>query len=275
MTTERVLDTEFRLIPSRIAEGAISAAGIVGVVGTVALAVSSGSWWPLALCPLLPFAAFAVVSRPSTVSVGSDGLLIRQYGQARFIPFSDVRAVDAREEDYESSIRGEGRVYSGFVVVSRKSGPDARLLVWRSDNRDSRGEVSAQPRLIAAIEQSLAAYHRHEIVALAQLDAEGSERWCDAVIAMSRNAGSYRAVDVSHDELLRMLESPGATRRSRAAAAYLLRRRFETKPEKIRVVAEATADPVLKASLHAFADDDASLEEALGAAAAQLRSDHD
>jgi hypothetical protein len=192
---------------------------------------------------------------PAKLDVGVDGILWKWLFWKKFIPMSDVQGVFREEE------RG--------IRIQRKSGKDEVIYAaMRSRYKSNRGSQH-RDAIVARVSETLTAYQARtggaDVATLIARGTRTKEEWVGALRKLARDDGGYRDAAVREEDLLRVLEDPGAPEDARAGAALVLKSRAKGElKERVRVAAEATASPKLRVVLDAAAnEDDAALEEAL------------
>lgn len=227
----------------------------------IAAALLSGMVMSRAPSPPYPlFAAMALMALafgvPSRVEVGADGVLVRWFGTRRFIPAAKI----AYSERYES---GFGRNRHVGVRIHLDGGDAYSVVVggarWAEDDAEALAE---------RIDEVVTA-HRKSVVASAEaLTRRGRpvREWIRALRSIGVGAeANFRRAELDRELLWQVYESPTTTPDERAAAAVALA--AQATPEtsqRIRVTAEALAEPTLRAAITAAAgDDDEALSNAL------------
>jgi hypothetical protein len=199
--------------------------------------------------PMLVAAAFlwAALSARVTVDVGSDGLLLRRITRRRFVSFADLRSVASDGQD---------------VVLGLRSGEWLRLgLGTRGASEDSR------EALIQRIEEARAAFVQGRGTEGAEALVAPGGRALEAWVREARTMGAggqYRAASLTADRLWRVVDDAGAPAATRAGAAMVLAGDAADADvrQRLRVSAEACADPKLRVALQSVASDHVE-EEAL------------
>lgn len=209
--------------------------------------------------PVPILAAILVVSLgmgvPSRIEVGADGVLFRWFGHKRFFAAEDIAFT-------ETFVRGLGRNHQAGVVLHLRGGATYEFIVgsatWKIDESTA---------IATRIDDVIAAHRHGAPSASAALTRSG--RSLDAWILALRRAGAgmhgdFRTAAVDRAQLWRVFENPASTPDERAAAAVALA--SEAPPHevtRIRVTAEAVAEPALRKAITAATDRD---DEALLAA---------
>jgi hypothetical protein len=205
-----------------------------------------------------------IMLSPTRISIGADGILTRWLGRRRFHAFSETDRVDPIEK------RLSNKTYL-FVQLTKKNGEQVNLPIgqkrWSEDDF-----AAVNERIREAIE----VYKSGRIEANASaLERKGRAPadWIVALRAVGAGANAdMRTAPVSGEQLLRILEDPGAEPRARASAAVALSARgSEEDNQRIRIAADATAAPKLRIVLQKVTEPEASDEE-LGAMLAELEA---
>ena len=260
-------------VPDDVTGNAIlHAMGIAPAQSTMTFMVTAMPTWLIALAPvftLLPwllslaalgpryavssFVALFLLSvvLPWTLSsrrvvIGGDGLFVQGLGSKRFVSYGSIAAVTAG---------------SNVGVVECDDHTKMRLF---TESGFSRRSETMRDALLARIEEARSAYSAPDAATadpLARAEQQDHDAWIASLRAISREGSSYRANDVPTDALYAVLDDPAQSAAKRAAAAFVLRLRVpEEAAPRIRVLAEAAAEPEFRSTLMALAGDD--VEEA-------------
>lgn len=246
----------FRVSSQRVPLGARAA--LWGAVLLVGLAAAL--WAPaLALLPMVAAAALlALQALPTAADVGADGVLLRWCGTRRFLPASTIAYTERYTQGFGRNTRHGLRAYvSGGGAVELLCGPGA-LGEEEADALDARLQaLQALPR---------AADLQAERAALAR-EGRPVDAWLRDLRALGAGAAAgFREAPPPPERVLRVLEAPDVPAAERAAAAVALSAAPDVPRERVRVAADAVADPRLRAALGAAAaGDDAALAPALEA----------
>jgi hypothetical protein len=229
--------------------GWIPIAPVVGMIVTVAPWIAPVSVFLFLGLYALLFAAVRALFGPAEVKIGTDGVVIHQALRDTFVPYEalDTIHIDAM------GIR--------FVHVGGKS--------QRAKGRQM--SVPQQRELQARLNEALTTWRagEGEGVGLGKLDRGGRSlpAWRAALRGLGDHAESYREVALSREAILRVLGSPAAPAERRLAAAMALAAGGDAEGrEKIRIAAEASANPHVRIALEKVAEgveDDAAVEEAI------------
>ena len=204
------------------------------------------------LTPLLFFALRGAVQAflgPARLTIGADGVQIRQDLRTRFLPFSRMR--DWRVEA------------SGVTFLLR----DGRSVKARGRHLMLDGKASAvAERLEEARRLHLPGEERAEARALLARRARAPGEW-KKELEQLLTRGDYRESPVQEEELKAILESPEEAPELRLGAALALRGRAPAEVRgKLRAAAEVCANPRLRVAFEAIArgkDEDEALLAAL------------
>jgi hypothetical protein len=220
--------------------------------------VSFTLYIPALLLALMPIALWVV---PTRVDVGADGLLVRWFGTQRFIRIDTIHQTAQFER-----VHGRYR-YTGVRVMLHNG------EVYEIDVRASNLNADETTALKARIDEAVARCRNEAAVAVAEHLARG-DRSVDLWVRGLRNTGrgsheGFRALAFDRDDLWRVLESSTSSPEARAAAAVVLTEGSDARDaQRIRVVADAVAEPRLRVALDAsIHGDDAALATALDALA--------
>ncbi len=227
----------------------------------IAAAVLSATLMSRVPSPPYPlFAAMALVALtfgvPARVEVGADGVLVRWFGTRRFIPASKI----GYAERYES---GFGRNRHLGVRLHLEGGDTYSVVVggarWAEDDAEA---------LVERIDEVMAAHRKSVVTSTEALARRGRpvREWVRDLRCIGVGAdASFRSAELDRELLWRVYESPTSTPEARAAAAVALA--AQATPEtsrRIRVTANALAEPALREAITAAtSDDDEALSNAL------------
>ncbi len=221
-----------------IATASIGEAILQGRFDLSSLGYLAGYWVALALSGLM--------LRRRTAVIGSDGVRIDGVWGRRFIPHADVARVS--EED-------------GVVKLERHRGFDVSLPTLPN---------GGGLRRRIAMARALPEVARDTVIALERGDKSAAE-WRDALHALGRNR-SYRSSALRVEDLDDIVRDPSAPPRQRIAAAVTLAA-GGSHGDRIRIAADACADPDLAAALEAAADGEIA-ERRLARCEARHRAAH-
>jgi hypothetical protein len=179
------------------------------------------------------------------IDVGSDGVTV--FG--RFIPIAAIRSVAANSMGFE-------------VILSTTEGEI--VIPLRDDDGAERARVIAE-----RIREAMSVQGTSEAVTTV-LDAKVDDvsEWRENLVEMATSREDYRGVALDPGEMLRVLDDPHAPVRRRLGAAIALHASGGDAAKRIRVCAEAVAEPHFRVALERIADgaaDDELIERALGA----------
>ncbi len=250
--------------PSRVLEGA--AAGVAGLfVGLLFMLIAviamdsklsppfgAGSMLALLGCAFVPiFATIRYVARlgaPLSIVLGTDGALARTRPDAVYLRYDAIDAIEPCD-------RG--------VIVKKRDGSDVFFH-------------TIEPELLAAALSERMADEPPSSSRLAGLERAGASlpAWRDRLATLVDAGDRYRLAPLCDDLLAAVVEDPHAEADHRVAAAFVLSRREQgAHVGRIRVAANSSAHPGLRAALHAAADGE--LEEvAIGEATTRRASPH-
>ncbi len=238
------------------------------IAGVVTLAVVVFALWPPTLIFLIAFArlagsALGTLFEAGRVRIGADGVLVRSAFSTRFVPRDRILGI---ERDGERAL--VLRTTEGPVVLAaaekRTFGPAPELEV------DTHEEIVARVNELVAMNAAAAT---GELVALEEALARPADvpvrEWLAGLAV--RVGNDYRsAVAAGEDDLARVLET-SSSRWARLGAAVVLARRRADFP-RIRVAAEASAEPKVRVALERIAAAGAS-EDAIEQAVGEVEED--
>ena len=193
--------------------------------------------------------ASALLTRSPEVVVGADGVTIRRRLRQRVLRFDQITAVSGEGASLVLTLTdgSKEKIDAGLVATERIPALAARI-------RDAKAAVagsSAAPRgaaLLARAGRSLA-------------------DWRAAIVELVQRSKGYRDVSLSPEDLERALGAPESTAEQRIGAALALADlgAEEARP-RLRIAAEVSASPKLRAALEKIADtgiDEEAVAEAL------------
>jgi hypothetical protein len=184
---------------------------------------------------------------PGELVVGADGLTVHSGGRRRFVAYDRVASV---------------RVDPSRVTVSLTDGSAVHA---RASQLDAATAALIRDRIAEA--QAVRGQDEGGAQALAQLDRQGRgvAAWAAALRRVVEDAGDYRRGALTPEQLGAVLESPAASMERRLGAAVALYARADPEDHaRIRIAAEACANPRLRVALIKAADGE--LEAALAEA---------
>ena len=228
---------------------ALSALGI----GTVAVPVEQllhHAVSALSLVALgLPLALALLLLVRTRVDVGSDGVLIRRLGEQRFVSYASMKGVFAAG--------------GHTIVLSMREGADLRFTVGPGAERGHLRDT-----LVEQLEEARNAFSPDaggpSAEALVDPGGRTPQRWLRDVRSLA-NARDYRETRLDEERLWRVVDDAAASAGVRAGAAVALSALDPASRARLRVAAEACAEPRLRVALTRVAEGatDAELEEAL------------
>jgi hypothetical protein len=184
---------------------------------------------------------------PARCDIGSDGIMIRHLGTRTFIPLAAIQRADRAPRGLHLIMHGKSRFLP--TATPDEDGTALRdAIVWRigteiaERTRDDRTDRYA---LLARADRPL-------------------KQWRAESVEQGRHGGStYRQSDFETEELVRVVENAGAPLDHRLGAAFLLSGRSvdEETVARVRVAADAVADPHVRVALAQAIDAEASDEE--------------
>ena len=229
--------------------------GLVGAIGLFGAATPSLFLLGQPLV-LVAFLNMLVPFLSAWLTVGEDGLLLRNRWTRTFLSFSRIRSVSS------------GPLHAtGSLVVELDDGTTQRLTTL------PRPEAEA---ILTQIEQ-----HRRRHAEATRTSSASDVRLARAGRPLAawrhdlEQPVAFRSSTPSPEELRDVLSSPGASVEERVGAALALRRVPGEGETRIRIAASTTANPELRIALEAIAEDEVDeerLETALHGAAALHRA---
>lgn len=203
------------------------------------------------------------------MTVGLDGLEIRQGWNRRFLPYARIQSVHRVDTEEAPWRHDNSHVSLGFRVTT----DDGASTVYDTRAERFRGNVWRTDPIFDAVEKAWqrgrAKDRAPQAAALALARGpRSSQDWIAALRAQGRSErADYRVAALDSRALFDVLVDPAATRELRAAAAVALAASDEHAP-RLRVAADDVADDVVRrVALAAAEEDDARLAEALEEAA--------
>jgi hypothetical protein len=246
---------------SWLAAGAFFA-GMAAMIAVMLLlrAHHPGASLLLLLGALVPAGAWSL-GQFVRVAVGADGVRIRRlFRRARFVPFSAIASAERDGRDVTIRLRDGQLIRMHHAAAAKSDG-------WTPLFYANRADEGAM--LVERIEAQLAR-RSEEAGAVAGLARGAREAgvWVRDVARASDAHASFRAPAIAPDTLWRVVEDATSASTARAGAALALRERLDDGGRlRLRVVADACAEPELRVALEAVVEAD---EEALEAAFAAL-----
>jgi hypothetical protein len=212
--------------------------------------------------PLLPAFFLTLVNVlwlamvPSTIAVGTDGVLTRWLWQRRFIPMDDIVGAAAQ---------GPGQ-----ISLRRASGKDTVLDISGQSKAGSAGRLAQQKRdaVLARITEAHRTFEAKNqptnTTALLRKGARETKEWLAALRRLEQ-VGNYRDSVLREDALWQVFENPSAPDDARAGALLLLRKTLDGDGKsRVRVASDAAVSPKLRIALDAISEEaDSAYEEAL------------
>jgi hypothetical protein len=183
------------------------------------------------------------------VDVGSDGVMVRRLAQHRFIPYAALKSATLDAED---------------IVLEQSDGERLRLATGTSAE-----QIESRDALVRCIEQARENYANggaaENTAALLAPGGRGVAHWLREVRSLAKSH-DYRQASLATERLWRVVHDPSLPAATRAGAAVALAGTPEGDTgARLRIAAEACADPRLRVALVRVADGvhDGELEDAL------------
>jgi hypothetical protein len=221
--------------------------GLVGTDLTVLLTVFTAA------------AACVVAAVPTAIDVGADGVMLTWFGRKTFIPIAQIASVRMETRTFNRS-------QSTSTALVLKDGRVVNLGVESRAAGDDRAETLAE-RIREAIDTASGGSVESTALLLGRADRSVTE-WIRSLRAVGSGAAAgLRTAAIDPDHLWRVVESPAASGRDRAAAAVALAvAPHDEVKARLRVAADAVAEPKLRVVIDAAVEgNDEVIEEALGA----------
>jgi hypothetical protein len=253
----------FRTMSRAVAHQRKAVFGFVGFGMLMALLGGMGGAMHLPglhlLFPLLLIPFVALSAAPTRLEVGADGLFIRWLFWKRFIPHADVHSCVEYDEGW-----GRSR-YKGLMLVL-ESGETVRLPI--SQSRWDNGKVAM---IHERIREAAGVWREGGATADTSVLAKAKDHtildWVRHLRALGAGTlATHRVAAVVPETLWRIVEDPSMRAKERAAAAVALSGSLDEEAKgRLRVAAQATAEPKLRVALEAVADgkDDEDVVHAL------------
>jgi hypothetical protein len=219
----------------------LTAMGWLGMNMTHAFSRSSAMSAAYTTFFILVAAAMLSTFMPTTVTIGSDGVLVQKVLGSRFIPFAEVESIG-------TSMR------SPHVIVLYLR--DGKTIDLRTRANDRKVDVNDEARAIRVrLDEALAGFRLRdggtEAIAWLARGARSTREWLGALRALSGDAG-YRNAAILPEQLWRIVEDPGAEPSARAGAVVALGQALDAEgKERVRRVALASASPRVRVALSA------------------------
>lgn len=202
---------------------------------------------------------FTLSMAPTTVRVGTDGIVTRWLGRTRFIAHSEIDIVAAYDE-----VRGTKRQRG--VQLHLKSGEIVKLPTGQRDIA-----VTEAAQLERRIDEAREAFRRGSTTGTTDVLARGDRTvtdWIRYLRGMGAGAVGPRAPAIPPDVLLRVVEDSKAAPLERASAAVAaIASGGDDAKHRVRIAADTTVAPKLRIALERIADGaeetDAALLETL------------
>lgn len=214
----------------------VAAVGVLSLamLGLVySLKVSTMMHNPVFIGTLLGYLALTVGTaaffvQASRISVGLDGVYISGTARARFVPYRDIDSVKLEENDLDLMNGSE------------------RVLRLQLHGDDALRREALAGRIRVAIEQAATQRGDTTVAFVDNANVGAIER-------AAAGASNYREVTPSREKLWEMLDSPALDAKGRSAAATALAKECSTEEyERLKVMAENTADPAVRSHLRSL-----------------------
>lgn len=202
---------------------------------------------------------------PSTVRIGTDGILVSWMGATDFIAHDDI-----------AELRPYAGVGGGGIAIRTRSGRE--LLLPRMSPFAASLDRSELDLVLLRVRQAIEQQRRAQRDRALILPSRGERSTAEWVAAL-RTVGTgahqdHRTAPIDADRLLRIAEDAGASPELRLSAAIAISEvADDASRRRLRIAAEASADPEVRAALELSAEREAS-EAELGAALERMSRLH-
>jgi hypothetical protein len=198
---------------------------------------------------------FALTFAPTTVRIGTDGIVTRWLGRTRFIAHSEIDLVHAYDE-----VRGTKRQRG--VRLQLKSGEKVTLPTGQRDIA-----LTEAAQLERRIDEAREAHRRGATGGTTDVLARGdrsASEWIRYLRGVGAGAVGLRAPAIPPEVLLRVVEDSKAAPIERASAAVAaIASGDEDVKKRVRVAADTTVSPKLRVALERIASDAEETDDAL------------
>lgn len=188
----------------------------------------------------------------SQVTIGTDGIKVRDGVFSRFIAWSDVASTAIQQPSVTSH---------PYLVIDTREGK--RHSIWLG------GDTGTEPStLLARIDEARAVAAASKSEVPPQLLARGGRSvrdWAAALVNLLDADAGYRSQNLDPTALLRLVRDATAPIEQRIAAALALSKKESTR-EQVRVVAAATANEQVRVALESATKgelDERAVEQAI------------
>lgn len=222
----------------------------LAIVFGALFAVGAALLAPAALALFYLTLPVAVRLRRTEVHVGTDGVLVRRLLGSTFIPADRLQGVADREREVVLLTS------DGPIVIAERDGGKESLATMQ--DREGVAALAARVRAVVQARDTAIASDAARVL---ERGRSPLRAWLASLA--TRDGDAYRSAGLATDELAQVLErSP--SRWARLGAAVLLARR-KTELPRIRIAAEACAEPKLRVALEGIASaaSEAEVERAL------------
>jgi hypothetical protein len=251
---------------------AFLAVGLVAAVGAlVLLNPYSPVFSILSLLVIVPGWLLLLMSTSSMIVVGKDGVLIgTKFGPGEFVAYRDLLGVDRYSEsslqrNNDNNIKNQLQ-YAGITLHLRTKRFVKIPLRLNVGDQEPERLVNAPYELIRERLAAWRALPPTENAAPLERDGRSMNAWVSALRELGGPSGpTYRVATIDDETLLAIAEDPTKQASSRAAAAFALSAKLDDAARsRLRVSAEAIADPKLRVMIeHVIDDKPATKVEAL------------
>lgn len=209
----------------------------------------------LALSVAYVLYCIALSVAPTTVRIGTDGIVTKWLGRTRFIPHSQIITVSTYEE-----ARGTKR-HRG-VQLMLKTGEVVKLPTGQRDVA-----VTDAAQLEQRIDEARQAFQRGATAGTTDVLARGDRTaadWIRYLRGVGAGAVGPRAPAIPPDVLLRVVEDSKAAPLERASAAVAaIASGGDDAKQRVRIAADTTVSPKLRVALERIADGAEETDESL------------
>ncbi len=185
---------------------------------------------------VLQFFVVHALFGPASLVIGADGVIVKSVWRERFVAFREIRSLETDDRHVTFFLHDKSKVRA------------------RARHLDTTIQDAIQQRVNEALR--LNRDRSMEPGALAQLDkgTQTTVAWRKALSALLKREGSYRGAQLTRDQLLDVLENPGAHAERRIGAALALFADGDAEAvRRIRVAAGAAANEKVRIALEKIA----------------------
>ena len=221
---------------------------LAGIFWATATFQKQAGPYVMAIVTMLLVWTFTLAFAPTTIRIGTDGVVTRWLGRERFVRFTEIE----RAERYDEIV---GTKRQCGVRLHLRGGEPVRLPTGQTEIGESESR-----QLLTRIEEARAARDAGHVASAAAFLSRGTKNaldWVRSLRALGSGALDLRTSAVPTEVLLKTVEDGGSseTERAGAAVAALASRESRDVAARIRVAAETAASPKLRVALDRLADE--------------------